>query len=309
MKHIFRTFVASLLLGCTTSAMAQECDIPMAIAIDGDFSNLTAEATSVLQTQLERAASQSKVNVGWDNARFAITAKFDQTDRYVVGGAPTQIVNKFGVTLYLADVYNQKLFGTSYVEVQGVGNNETKSCINAIRQLTAQNATVSSFFSTAKKKVVNYYDSQLDNIIRDARGKAAMDNYEEAMAMLAVVPSCCNGYERAMKEALKYYEKYCDRYYLAQLNKAKALWAANPTQEGAQEVLAILGAVDPEAKCYPQAQKMIQEVGKSVKTDVDYENKTKYKDAVELEKFRINAIAEIGKAYASNRPQNFLFLR
>ena len=44
------------------------------------------------------------------------------------------------------------------------------------------------------------------------------------------------------------------------------------------------------------------------KTDVDFETKSKYKDSVELEKLRIQAISDIGKAYAANRPINIMFL-
>ncbi len=309
MKKKIITFCASLLMLLTANGvMAQDCDIPMAVAVDQGFSNLTSEASSVLKTQLERMATQSKLDVGWNNARFAITAKFDQMDRYVMSSAPTQIANVFGVTLYIADVYNQKLFCSTYLELRGVGTNETKASINAVRQLNAGNNKISSFLSGAKRQIVNYYDSQLQNIIRDARTKASMKNYGEALAMLAVVPTCCNGYETAMKEALRIYYLYRDTYFLGQLNKARALWAANPTQAGSAEVVEILASIDPDAKCYGDAMKLLQQVAKVVKTDVDYETKKKYEDAVELEKLRIQAIAEIGKAYAANRPVNIMFL-
>ena len=53
---------------------------------------------------------------------------------------------------------------------------------------------------------------------------------------------------------------------------------------------------------------LLSQVAKVVKTDVDYETKKKYEDAVELEKLRIQTIGEIGKAYAANRPMNLIFL-
>ncbi len=309
MKRFVKSFCASLLLLIAANgAVAQDCDIPMAVAVDPGFSNLTLEAGRVLQTQLERMATQSKLDVGWTNARFAITAKFDQMDRYVVGSAPAQISNVFGVTLYIADVYHQKLFSSTYLELCGVGVNETKASINAVRQLNADNAKVSSFLTGAKQQIVSYYDSQLPNIIKDAKAKASMKNYGEALAMLAVVPTCCNGYDTAMDEALRIYYLYRDAYSQAQLNRARALWAANPTQAGSAEVVEILASIDPDAKCYDDAMRLLEQVAKVVKTDIDYETKKKYEDAVELEKLRIQAITEIGKAYAAHRPVNILFL-
>ena len=288
--------------------IAQDCDIPMSVVIEPEFSHMTPEAGSALQSQLERLSVQSGLDVGWKNSKFAITAKFDQIDRFILGSAPTQIANVFGVTLYIADIYNQKLFSSTYLELRGVGTTETKASMNAVRQLNANNSKVSSFLYGTKTKIVNYYDSQLDNIIKDARNKASMKNYGEALAMLAVVPTCCNGYQRAMKEALKIYYLYRDTYFLSQLNKARALWAANPTIEGSTQVVEILATIDPDARCYNDAMSLLTQVAKVVKTDIDYETKKKYEDAIELEKLRIKAIEEIGKAYAANRPVNIMFL-
>ena len=307
-KSILKYVIASAILLSSQGVIAQECNIPMSAIVDEGFANVTPEASSILETQLERLITQSKLDVGWKNANFAITAKFDQLDRYIVGGAPTQIANVFGVTLYLVDIYNQKLFSSAYVEVKGVGTNDTKASVNAIRQLNANNEKISSFLSGAKKKIIYYYDSQLPSLIKDARTKASMKNYEEALAMLAVVPTCCNGYDKAMKEALRIYVLYRDTYFLHRLNEAKALWAANPTQEGSVPVVAILSSVDPDAKCYSDAMSLLSQVAKVVKTDVDFETKKKYEDAVELEKLRIQAIGEIGKGFAANRPMNIAFL-
>lgn len=307
-KSILKYVIASAILLSYQGVMAQECNIPMSAIVDEGFANVTPEASSILETQLERLITQSKLDVGWKNANFAITAKFDQLDRYVVGSASTQIANVFGVTLYLVDIYNQKLFSSAYVEVKGVGTNDTKASVNAVRQLNSNNAKISSFLSGAKKKIIYYYDSQLPSLIKDARTKASLKNYEEALAMLAVVPTCCNGYDKAMKEALRIYVLYRDTYFLRRLNEAKALWAANPTQEGSVPVVAILSSVDPDAKCYTDAMSLLSQVAKVVKTDVDFETKKKYEDAVDLEKLRIQAIGEIGKGFAANRPMNIAFL-
>ena len=307
-KNLLKYILASCLLFPAQGVMAQDCSIPISVVIDNGFAHVTDETASTLKTQLERLVTQSKLDVGWDNANFAVTAKFDQLDRHVQGGAPAQIVNVFGVTLYLVDIYHQKLFSSAYVEVKGVGTNDTKASMNAVRQLNRGNTKITSFLSGLKQRIINYYDSQLPNIMKEVKSKVAIKNYGEALAMLAVVPTCCNGYDAAMKEARRIYVLYRDTYFQARLNKAKALWAANPTQQGSVPVVAILSSVDPEAKCYKDAMSLLSEVAKVVKTDVDYETKKKYEDMVELEKLRINAIGEIGKGYAANRPMNLMFL-
>lgn len=309
MKSIINYLLALVLSIYAQNLFASECDIPMRIIIDKDFSHITDEAASVLETQLQRMATQSKLNIGWDNANFALTAKFDQVGRFVVDGAPAQIVNVYGVTLFIIDIYNQKLFASTYSEIKGVGTNETKSTLNAIKQLNLRNTSISKFLSEAKNKITGYYDSQLPRIITEAKAKCGFKEYGAALSMLSVVPSCCKGYDEAMREAKSIYLLYRDTYFQAQVNKAKALWASNPTVEGSKEVVAILAVVDPEASAYPEAMELLSEVAKVVKTDVDYEVKKKYEDAVELEKLRIQAIAAIGNAYAANQPKvNLIFL-
>lgn len=309
MKALFKYIFASLMLLSSGNVCGAECEIPMCVIVDKGFANITTETVSVLETQLERLATQSGLDIGWKNSRFILTAKMDQIDRYVVDGAPTQIVNVFGVTFYIADVYNRKVFASTYVEVKGVGTNETKASLNAIRRINLQNGKVGTFMKESKSQIVEYYNKQLPTILKEVKVKSSMKNYEEALAMLAVIPSCCNGYDMAMDEAKKIYLVYRDTYFLSQLNRAKALWASNPSASNSSVVTGILANIDPEARCYNEAMNFLGQVAKTVKEDVDYETKKKYEDAVELEKLRIQAITEIGRAYAANQPKvNIEFL-
>lgn len=310
MSLYFKNILLSLVIALYFSkGYAQDCNIPMSVIVDEGFSNLTAESSSALESQLQRLATQSNINIGWNNSHFAITAKFDQLDKYIVGSAPAKITNVYGVTFYIVDIFNQKVFNSTYIELKGVGNSETKSSLDAIKRLNNNNASLKKFLSTTKEQIISYYNSQLQIILKEARSKAALKKYDEALAMLAVVPSCCNEYDIAMSEASQIFVLYRDTYYQNQLNKAKALWASNPTVNGSRAVVAILAVIDPEAKCYNDAMVLLAEIASVVKTDIDYEVKKKYEDAVELEKLRINAIAEIGKTYAENLPKvNLMFL-
>lgn len=303
MKSLYKYILSTILLLTSSNMFGFECEIPIRVIVDKGLANVSVESASVLETQLQRLATQSNLNIGWTNARFILTAKLDQIDRYVVDGAPAQIVNVFGVTLYIADIYNQKLFTSTYCELKGVGTNETKSSLNAIRRLNKQNEKIKSFMQNSKQQIIGYYDNNLPNILKEAKVKASMKNYGEALAMITVIPSCCNGYDEAMEEAKKIYVLYRDVYFQTELNKAKALWASNPTADNSKYVVDILARIDPEAKCYNEAMILLSEIAKTVKTDVDYEVKKKYEDAVELEKLRIQAIAEIGKAYGANQPK------
>ena len=190
MKSLFKYILSISLLLTTGNVYGAECEIPICVIVDKGFANLTPETASVMETQLQRLASQSNLNIGWKNARFILTAKLDQIDRYIVDGAPSQIVNVFGVTLYIADIYNQKLFTSTSTE---------------IKRLNKQDSKIGDFMINSKRKIIEYYNTNLPNILKEAKVKATMKNYGEALAMISVIPSCCNGYDEAMAEAQKIY--------------------------------------------------------------------------------------------------------
>lgn len=64
-KNIYKCLLASTLLLSAQGMLAQDCNIPMSVIVDEGFAHVTAESASVLQTQLERLITQSKLDVGW----------------------------------------------------------------------------------------------------------------------------------------------------------------------------------------------------------------------------------------------------
>ena len=51
----------------TGNVYGAECEIPICVIVDKGFANLTPETASVMETQLQRLASQSNLNIGWKN--------------------------------------------------------------------------------------------------------------------------------------------------------------------------------------------------------------------------------------------------
>lgn len=90
------------------------------------------------------------------------------------------------------------------------------------------------------------------------------------------------------------------------LNKAKTIWAANPTGEGAKEVAKLIGQIDPKASCHGEAMKFLQNVQKQSRADFEFDFHKKYDDQIDLEKHRIDAIRAIGEAYGNGQPKTIV---
>ncbi len=303
MRKLFYICMGWLLTWSCPIAQAQDCEWPIGICVDDALVAMPASTKSVLTNALTRIAVQSKINSDLGMSQFVLTARVDQLDHSVVPGAPVQVVNTLGVTLYVVDTYNKQIFSSEYFEVDGVGSNETKSYNAAFRSLNAQNTKVQNLIAQGMAKVKNYYDTQYASILKEAQRKADLQQYEEALALATAIPLCSKGGKEAEQVALQIYTKNLNRINVLQLNQAQALWASGPNAASAAAAAEILVLIDPEAACYPEAQALMKEVKQQIRKDVDFEMREKYTDQVDLEKARIEATRAIGTAYGNGQKE------
>lgn len=294
------------------AGMAQECEIPMSVILQEGIVNIPESSAQVLENQLRRVALKSGVNTEIEFSQFAITAHVDQIDRFITDTAPAKIVNKFGVTLYIADVIDQKKFASTYIEVKGVGDNETKSVTNAIRQLSATNASLQSFIKQGRDKILNYYDTQYPNLLKEARRFSTMQDYGKALAICASIPVCSKGGDEAGALGAELYAHQLNYINQQIINQARAIWAAGQDVEAALEAASLLASIDPEAACYAEAQSLLKEIKTQRRSDIDWEARDKYKLQVGLEERRIDAWRAVGVAYGNHQKPtttNLMWLR
>lgn len=307
MKIVKRNILSALLmLAMSVIANAQDCEMQMAVVVDDQLAGIPIESQGVLENALQRIITTNGMTKDVTFAQFLLTAKVEELDKHIVAGPPKQHVQNLGITLYVVDAISGQKYASTYTEVDGVGKSEQKSYNNAIQNLKPQSDKVVSFMNSAKKKIISYYDKNYPNLIKEAQTKASFKQYEEALALICTIPICSQGYSTAMREGLKIYDKYLERHGVLLLNKAKAIWASNPTDESAREVAVLIAQIDPTAKCYREAMQFLETVKKQTRADIEYETHKKYEDQIQLEHHRIDAIKAIGEAYGRGRAVTFV---
>lgn len=292
--------MTALILSATNS-IAQECDMPISIRLDEDFSNVPSAASNTLYRSLSRIALENGLVTEAPTTPFVLTVHCDVLEKNVLPGPPAQVVNNLGVTFYMADTYAQKKFGTAYITLNGVGRGEAKSYIDAFSHINANNKEIKNLINSGKKKMVEYYDKQYPDIIKEAKRLESLQKYEEALAMVLSVPLCSKGGEEVSRYGLQLYTKYLDRLNLYLLNQAKALWTAGQDQGTAFDVCGMLAQIDPDAACYGDAAKLMAEIKSQVRSDIDLEMRQKYNDEVQTERERIAAAKAVGIAFGNNQ--------
>lgn len=307
-----RNIISAALLFVSTSAGAQECAMPVLVQLDEDFTNVPEAASTVLYQTLNRIATENGLSTESPSTPFVLTVHCDVTDKANLPGPPVKTVYNLGLTFYMADMYTKKKFSTAYITVDGVGTGEVKSYINAFKRINGNSSQIQDLINKGKKKMIEYYDTQYRHIIKEAERLASLQNYEEALTLVLSIPVCSKGGDAASKYGLELYTRQLDRMNLFLLNRARAIWAAGQNDRSAVEACELLSNIDPDAACYGQAQSLMAEIKKQVRSDIDFEMRQKYNDQVRLESDRIAAARAVGVAFGNGQKPtttNLMWLR
>jgi hypothetical protein len=264
-------------------------------------------AKTFLKTKLDQIATQNGAGGNSITPRFIITAKVSVVSKDITATAPPMTALSLDVTFFVGDAVTMTQYATANVQVKGVGTNETKAYIEGIKTIKANNPDFKTLVDAGKKKIMEYYNSQCDFILKKAETLANQKRYDEAMFELSQIPDVCKEcYDKAMTAIGPIYLKYRDVACSAKLNDAKAAWAGAQNSTGAAKVAEILKGIDPEAACMPDVNTFVAEVKAKVieleKRDWDFNMKA-FDAGVDLEKRRIDAAREVGVAYGNGQPE------
>jgi len=279
--------------------------IALAPVVSSSAEVIPSSARDLFLTKLTQIVTANAMGANNKNSRFVITGKINVITKDVLPGPPPQIALTLDVTLFVADMIDHKIFSTTTISVKGVGNNEDKAYISGLKTINAQNPKIKEFVEAGSSKIIEYYNSSCDFIIKNAQTLAAQKRYEESMYVLMSVPDVCKDcYNKCMDIVPDIFKKYSD--YLCQVNlaKAKAAWSSNPNVIGANDAASYLGNITPDAACYKDAQNLVSEIKGKLLADEkkawDFEVK-KWDDGVSIDKQLIEAYRQVGVAYGENQ--------
>lgn len=279
---------------------------------------LPTEAKAQLEIKLKQIASNYGMAGTVANPRFIITANISITTKDIIPGPPQQIAQNMDITLFIGDAIENKIFSNIVITTSGVGTNENKAFIDAIKQINTKNKKIETFLEEAKTKIIAYYSTQCDFINQKAVALKQQEKYSEAIHTLAQIPEVCNEcYFKALNEMAVIYDLKINNEANSLLKNAIAVWSANPNEQGAQEAISFIMKINPQAKCYSEASKLLNTINTKIIVDEkerlrkqeEYEKRQQEIDAenakteAELEKQRINAYREVAVEYAKNQPQ------
>jgi hypothetical protein len=292
---------------------AQTLDDFGKIALKSDVSSsvqLSQEAKSLLETKLNQITTNNGMAATDVNPRFVITAKIDVISKDIVAGPPQMTSQKLEVTIFVGDVMEQKLFGNTTVSVTGIGVNETKSYLDAIKKINPENMDIKKLLEESKRKIVAWYQQHCETILEKAKTLSSQDEYNQAIYNLALIPDVCSDcYLKSLKLQEEIFTKKIETEGQKTFQQAQTFWAQSPNREGAGEVMRLVAQIHPNVSFITKVQSFVKDVTAATQAQElrEWEQKVKeYNDNVKLREMRIKAFREIAVEYARNQPKTVI---
>lgn len=302
-----KTILSMFFVAMSAMSFGQTCDIPLQVVVSDDIEGMTTQSANYIKNVIRHTMVKGDGVGAIENSQFGIVVKADIVDKHIIAGAPQKTILNLCLSLYMGDVREGTLFSSYTTEINGVGNNDTKAYNNAFRKLNANNSDLIKFAEQGKKKLIEYYDRNYQNVIKKAQTQASLRNYEEALYHLMSIPECCKGYDLAMAEVKKVYKQFVDRQCEENLAQAQAAWMSGFTKENAAVASVFLSEIYPDAACYGDAQQLVREIKKHMGEEWKFELK-RWDDKVRIELQQMRYAREIALAFAQNQPQETINL-
>lgn len=275
------------------------------ITITPYVTGLDPTTTKLLETKLSRIVTENEVAGGFDK-RFIIVPSINVLSESETATIPQKTSMKVQVTFFVGDGVAGTLFNSCSMEVTGIGDNHNEALFSSIRKVNTKNPKLQNLITEAKKRITEYYNSNAPTLISEAEGYIAVQDYENALSRLAVIPNICQHYNKAQTLISKCGNKIIDRDNNSLLTKAKAAWSANPNEYGANEASAYLSQIVVSSSYY---KKEIDNLTKKISQRlIQIENKrielaeAKILSEERLEAERLNASSRVTSSFISTLP-------
>jgi len=243
---------------------------------------LTSKITQIIN-------NSNEVTVGYTNDIVVYPIISIDETIVVEGGLQNITVTTIEFSLFIKQVSTNLIYNSISKKIKGSGNNKSQAITNAFSQIKPSEEFYRQFIVTSKSKILKYYTDNCKTIIKAADNLSAKQEYEQSISLLQSIPiASTDCYDEAQKKSVEVYKKYQSVLCSKNITKAKAAIAINDYENA----LEALNVIDPTSTCYSEVQKLISQISSKVNKKEEQE--------LDLEKRRINAIKEIGKAYYSN---------
>lgn len=243
--------------------------------------NLTEAQVLKLESKMLQVIEKSGVaTAGYSSGILLKPAISVEDTRVADGGMQNTTVTTCELTLYMVNAGdNMVVYNTMSRKLRGSGNTAEQALSNAINTMDVNDEAYKQFMSTSKQKIIAYYNTNCDKIMKQAAEAEKRRDYEAAVSLLSGVPMEVNCYATANQKALSLFTKYEQQLCNKVISYARGEMAIG-NYEAALDALATISG---RSTCQAEANQMIAEADKKVQRHVDRQYNLQAQQARALE--------------------------
>ncbi len=299
LNYILTVFLFSLSISFTN---AQELTSIGVAHTQSDFSLLKVTDLQIKSKMLRALSKNGLLNS--ENPSLVLVPEIVILSENMQYGVPAYFEVEYEVIFSVRGFYGNSSFDSYTYSVKGKGRNRNNAIAKSMKKVRLTTPKFSQFLKRAEKKAIAYYEKNLPNIIQKANSSINVRKYEKALFILSKVPESIPSYSSKVLPIIeRTYRMYSKNKANSILQRAKALWAANKSEENAYKVAELISTIPTGTQAYQNAKTLIEEL----------ENHTTYKEKlnekIRLQKINqghtermayITAAKEVGIAYGKN---------
>ena len=205
---------------------------------------------------------------------FVVTPTLTITDGAVDTGMTTLHVLRADLTLSVKNLFEDTVFGSQTISLQANGKSMEACMRSLINKVNVNDARFAKLIGDVQQGIADYYTRQMTKILAKVNSLVAREEYEDAMAALAVIPESVDEYEAVEELKVQVYDKLLAGEVTRAVAQADILVrqgdidgalelcrACNPVSPNYGEVIRFLNRLDAQAAA-AEAAAMEQELRK-----------------------------------------------
>lgn len=284
--------------------------LTLAVWIPDDIENMPLAASSMLENKLIQVATQNGITGSTEFSRFVLTANAKVLTKDITATTPPMHAYTLNINLYIGDGVDGKAFSSYSTTVKGVGSNETKAYLAAIKNMRTNDPNYQSFIDKGKSKIIAYFNAQCDFIIKNAQTLAGMNKFDEAIWNLTSIPDICpDCWNKAMDAVAPIFKQKIDFECKEKLNMAHQIWNAGQSWDAANNAGALMATIDPNASCVGEIKVLANKIEKRIKEVDNREWKFIYDYNITLKRDMIKAYRDVGVAWGRGQKATYVYRR
>lgn len=224
--------------------------ITLTPVLPNNMGDMPSHAKNLLLSRLQQVASKNGLGGVAIQPQFIITATVAVISKDITSTAPPMVAMNMEIELYIIDYVNKTTFSSVTLNAKGVGKNDTKAYIQGIKRINPKSSKVRSFVKKGKNKIIEYYNTQCDVIIKEAQTLEKQDKYEEAIHKLITIPEVCQEcYFKALDAIDPIYKKMIGETCKEDITAAKTALDSDNIEDAKK----YLNKIQPGTDCYDDA--------------------------------------------------------